>query len=87
MEDRSRLLLALALAEWASVIAHIETMQRAGIETPDQVLSSLRKELGWLVFRWSGQQSTPDDVAVTEARLYVSERVREVDEALAEVYR
>jgi len=82
MEHRQKLLLAIGIAEWASVSAHLEAMRRRGVAIPGDMQVVLARELGFLYRRWPEEADSVEQ-AIAQARQYATEHVDEVDEVIA----
>lgn len=86
MNDRERLVLAVCIGEWATVLRHIDVLEQV---EPDEkhysIRGRVRMELGNLCDLWSADQGNPvpdNERSVAEARAYCTEHQDRLDELL-----
>lgn len=82
MDERERLLLAVAVVQWHSVVEHTAAMEKMGVEVPTQIKQRLVRELGYVSLRWqqyADQRFSSVEAAVASARAYATEHAEQVD--------
>lgn len=78
MEHRAQLLIALAITEWASVLAHLEAMRQEHIAIPSDLQIILSRELGSLYRQWPVEADSVDQ-AISQARRFVTDNLSEAE--------
>lgn len=85
MQERSRLLLAVAIGEWASALDHLHALQEIGERVPYSIIGRMQSELSDLCELWVREQGdarllTAEDreQVVVEARDYCTEHGNEL---------
>lgn len=85
MQERSRLMLAVAIGEWASALRHLDALQKIGERVPYSVIGRMQSELSDLCEVWLREQGDPRTVTVdrraevvAEAQAYCTEHGNEL---------
>lgn len=85
MQERTQLMLAVAIGEWASALRHLDALQEIGERVPYSVIGRMQTELSDLCELWARRQGdarllTAEDreQMVAEAREFCTEHGNEL---------
>jgi len=84
LTDRERLMLAVCIGEWATVIGALDALEQVG-QTVHRHRGRAQRELSYFCDLWSADQGNPvpdNERSVAEARAYCTEHQDRLDELL-----